>query len=746
MLPDSVKKYLTSSAVNKPYFLFVDDDRYLQVKDDLSALGLKIIRMSDFCNNDDRIPDFDELLSHIDAADVNADGKKFVVTGLGEFLALLGKERARSALSKLKDCFVGGARVILLLRGLKSLIDELKADPRFDSRRYCVIGEAQCRLSFIFVPQNIGLPALKGFKEMLMALESGKNGDILASTTMSFNDALLPVHKISSTYEMIKLYVKEFPLDKSLGSDEYWGELLTELKENEWNIDSVFKKHNINNLDDDFYNQISGRKYSDWLYFICLKYKPGYPKNSYLRFVLEKTDKFDDIKRNVLNSIIDIDRTDDNFSKFYQERKTIIEKFPEHEIASFVRDNRLNISESIYKLTDCKQVEREEIIRWLSENGLISGLEEIYPLLADYLKPYVFKSTLLTDYFERYKRQKLLNKLEPDFLEKVNEFAVSRKFNQLSTRDEILSKIEKDGTHLYWLDALGVEYLGLIEALAQQKNLSIKISIARAELPTITSINRNFYDAWQGEKESNPELDEIKHKDKGGYDNTKNEQPVHLVKELDIIANMIEKAAIKLTSDKKCKRFLIVSDHGASRLAVLRKQEEKYDTDTSGKHSGRCCKLFKPYDLPFATEENDYLVLADYGRFKKSRAANVEVHGGASLEEVVIPIIELSLKDTVITVRLVKEMITVDFRTGGQVELFFNTPIDDNQDVSLLLKEKRYCASRIDDQHFCVNLTDIKKAGDYYADVCVGDDFINKILIKAESKSGKIDSTFDSLF
>lgn len=37
-------------------------------------------------------------------------------------------------------------------------------------------------------------------------------------------------------------------------------------------------------------------------------------------------------------------------------------------------------------------------------------------------------------------------------------------------------------------------------------------------------------------------------------------------------------------------------------------------------------------------------MLTDYGRFKGSRAANVEVHGGATLEETVVPLIEFTLK------------------------------------------------------------------------------------------------------
>ena len=42
--------------------------------------------------------------------------------------------------------------------------------------------------------------------------------------------------------------------------------------------------------------------------------------------------------------------------------------------------------------------------------------------------------------------------------------------------------------------------------------------------------------------------------------------------------------------------------------------------------------------------ENGFAILANYDRFKGGRPANVEVHGGATLEETVVPIIELTLK------------------------------------------------------------------------------------------------------
>jgi len=739
---DSVKEYLTSS-VKTPYFLFISDGQYATAMDELLILGLDPVPMSAFCNNEDKMPDIDGLFSYIQAA----GEKKFVVTGLGEFLALRGSDEATRTLSRLKDHNLGEAKVVLLLRGLVSLIAGMQTDPRFDSRRFSVIDNAECDLSFTLAAPSVGLSALSGFKAMLAELENGRCGSVAVNTAVNLDKAIFTVHPISNAYEGIKFLTKSFALARSCGSDARWAELLTELNQSNGSLEEVFEKHDLgNNLESDFFALTAGSDFRNWLYFICLKCKADKFQNEYLRFVLDKTNRFEDFVGNVLNTIIDIPHMDKRFSSFYRERKALVEKFPESDIADFVVNSRQVVSESIFKLTDGTRAEREEIIAWLSKNGTIPQLDGIYPVLAAYLKKYIFKcpelASLLTEYFDAYKRQKLSNRLESEFLEKVDDLALSRKFNRLPTRNEIMDRVDKSDSFLYWLDAFGVEYLGLIETLVQKRGLSIQVNIARAELPTITAINRDFFDAWQGRKEKNDELDDTKHKDAGGYNFTNNELPIHIAKELDIITAMIDKAATELAL-RHCKRFLIISDHGASRLAVLRRKEEKYDTDTTGEHSGRCCKLFQPYDLPFAAEENGYLVLADYGRFKGSRAANVEVHGGASLEEVVVPVIELSLKDGSVTVKLIDEIVTVDFRTGTEIKLFFNSPV---RDVSVVLNGKHYSASQIDANHYSVKLPDTKRAGDYSADVYAADNLIGKIMIKAQGKTGKVNDAFDDLF
>ena len=51
---------------------------------------------------------------------------------------------------------------------------------------------------------------------------------------------------------------------------------------------------------------------------------------------------------------------------------------------------------------------------------------------------------------------------------------------------------------LYWIDALGVEYLGYIQAAAKDFGLHIFVQIGRAVLPILTYLNKDFYDGWKG--------------------------------------------------------------------------------------------------------------------------------------------------------------------------------------------------------------------------------------------------------
>jgi hypothetical protein len=754
---EAVEQYL-SSDVRSPFFLVVGDSQYADVKNKITEFGLGTVRVSDYCGAKDKPPKLDDLFDHLKTADINAKDKRLVVVGLGEYLALMGKDESTSVLSSIKELPLGTAKVVLLLRGVTEQVKALNIKPGLEKLTTFIANDNTCDVSITLAAPAIGLSGLAGFKALLVKLESGECGNVVVNTVVDLSNSLFTIHRVRTAYDGVRFTAHELRLPRDCGTADQWKQLLKELNQY-GSLNAVFAQYGvIAGTVTNFYDCVEGVEYRNWLYFIALKSNADTLSNTYLRYVLERTPVFDEFKANVLTAIIDVPHTDERFADFYTDRKVLVKDYPEPDVAKYVSKNRKNTAESIYKLTNGKKAEREEIVAWVSKNGWVSEITNIYPALASYMKKYLFNceglpelSQLLTDYFEAYKRQKLSNTLEEDFLEQVDMLAKTYKYKQLRTRnyyiEKAMDKVDAAKVFLLWLDALGVEYLSYISELAHKRGLSISAHIAQTDLPSITIKNNDFFYAdWKGRKEKIDTLDEIKHKAKGGYNFEDNQLPIHLAKELDTIADVIDRAATELAL-RHFEKILIVSDHGASRLAVLRRKEEQYDTDEDskikGEHSGRCCKAFEPCDLPFAISENGYLVLADYGRFKGSRKANVEVHGGATLEEVVIPVIELTLRNATATISLVKDTVDVDRNNGIVVELFSESPL---KQVSLILRDKCYVATATDANHYSVAIPDVQRVEKkpIPAEVYAGDYLIGAVQIVTQSKIGGSD--FDKLF
>ena len=134
---------------------------------------------------------------------------------------------------------------------------------------------------------------------------------------------------------------------------------------------------------------------------------------------------------------------------------------------------------------------------------------------------------------------------------------------------------------LYWLDALGAEFLSYIKARAQRIGLAVRIKITRAELPTLTSLNKNFYDDWTGDKfDKNSKLDDLKHSPEK-FHGGKCSAPTYLFDELKIIDDALDEIKIFLTQHPT-EKVVLTSDHGASRLAVLFRNGKTYKTKFTG--------------------------------------------------------------------------------------------------------------------------------------------------------------------
>lgn len=754
MLCNDVKEYI-STAKGLPFFYVVGDADYSTVLDELKQSGLSSVRVSDFCSREDKFPSIDDLIDNFRTSDVDYRDNKFVVVGLGEYLAIKGPAVAEAELRRLKNTTLGNARVILLLRGVPAQAMAIINDDKrvSEQKRAYIAKDLFTTISITAVTEGLESNAAKGVKGLLSEFENGACGNCLVNTALSFEDSLFHVATITNAYSALKLYLQPFPFTEALGRDENWGRLLQDFKKCDNELAKVFEKYSldedsINNL----YENVSGKEYKNWLFFIYLKSMQEKLSNSYLGFVLDRTETYEDFKSNILLSIIDLAHSDKRYEKFYDERKRLIRNFPESDIAAFIKANEVDPEESIYGLTDNTLLEQKAIIKWVCKYGAQSIIKRVYPALDEYLSKYTFDCPIwadeLTEYFAEYKKQKAQNAISPEFMSLVLDYASNHKYARLQTRDSAINAVkDKSNAYLYWIDALGVEYLSYITALAKRKGLSMHVEIARADLPTITSKNKQFFENWTGSKKYKEErLDDIKHSDKGGYYFTDCEYPIHLASELQVISDAIETAATELALHN-CKSFVIASDHGASRLAVIKKQEEKYMTDTKGEHSGRCCKSFEGCTLEHFIEEDGYIVLSDYGRFKGSRAANVEVHGGATLEEVVVPVITLTLKrQTGIIIKVMKpDNIVVDRHTGVMLGVYISD-VDNKNNISIVLNGKRYVGTVSDGTHFNFALDDIRRAKKYNADVYDGADLIGIIDFTVKGKTGTVNSDFDDLF
>lgn len=751
MLCPEIYRYI-DTVKGLPFFYVVGDKEYINVLNELKQNGINMIRTSEFCHKDDKFPDIDEIVDCFRTLDIDHKSNRFVLVGLGEYLALRGDAEAKQTLRRLKNTTLGNARVVVLLRGITAQIQDLvREDSRLVEKN--LVWFSQDTNSSITVINNKiknTNEQKSGIKQLIRLLEDGKTNDVEMSSVLSFENALVPITVIDKAYTALSKMCLGLALEERYGEDEQWARLLDEYSKNSDNVQKCFLTYA--NHEHEIYDYVLGDGYKNWLYFLNLKVHEDRIQNRYLSYVVNMTNKFDMLKQNLLIGITKVSHSDRQFKELYEGRKELIKSFPESDVAIFVNENKVDPMEEIYRYTDNTILERRQIIRWIAKNGWNNIVAEIYPALGMYMKPYIFDcgsvSQELTNYFEKYKFLKVENRIDDEFMQLVYKYGKNYLYTKLQTRDTAINKIEnKSTTNLYWIDALGVEHLSYIVELANIKGLSMHIDIARADLPTITTVNKGFYDKWSGSKKfKEEELDDIKHKEKGGFFYSDGQEPFHLVKELDIIKRAIDNAATSLAMHE-CKQFVIASDHGASRLAVIKKDENQHPTDTQGEHSGRCCKSYDENDREFVIEENGYFVRTDYGRYKGSRAANVEVHGGASLEEIVVPIITLKLKkQSDVDIRVLNEdSLQADRHNGTLVELYISD-IEHVNNVYLVIDGNKYIAHGDDKTHYSVLLSDVKRQKECKAEVYDGDDLIGTIQLVVKGKTASVNNDFDDLF
>ena len=189
---------------------------------------------------------------------------------------------------------------------------------------------------------------------------------------------------------------------------------------------------------------------------------------------------------------------------------------------------------------------------------------------------------------------------------------------------------------------------------------------------------------------------------------------------------------------------MIASDHGASRLAVIRDRENMIEMSEKGVHSGRCCPVSDTNQRPdTASEGNGFWVLADYSRFKGGRKSNVEVHGGASLEEVIVPIIKFTLKDDVAKPEITLLTSNPQYTHDMPPAVILYCPYKVSSLV-MKIEGKSYVGTETEENKFEFVLEDIVRSRRIVtADCYEGDNYVKTFKFEISSKAVKTNNDDD---
>lgn len=744
---EQINAYFQAERLGLPLIVNAENDNdYREIIQLLEADHTKKkIYISNYC--------FPNGLPDVDSALAQFSDDNNVLIGLAQAQMFRSAKDLAIKLDEVLSLSISGYALIVLYRCEQVLRDIMRKskDERLPDRIAFVLGDKSVLPQIRLINNKVeaaGYSVFSSFSDMLSALEHMQpiTDTFVLQTSFSssiFKNSVYPISMAPDIYTILIAKYSDIAsaVDKSCATAEQWCWLAEKMLPYKSFSELVCEKFgstiNLSMHLADIYDKED--KNLQWLHWLAMKV---FAKNNskYLALALHNSCNLEDFKIHLYLDLSDVDIDDVDFEKLYLERKRLLTSMPEN--ISLVKKycDRLGRYQknAVFYLTDNTDIEKHEFLQYLNiydytESELNLAVQRISKPLALYMKQFIFDNINthlsdkddylrpeLTRYFHNYKVQKLTNRLQLGFVAQVKKYALARPYNKLQSRSSIISHMDRKGAQLFFFDALGVEYLSFILAKCKEYDLVYELSIGRCELPSITSKNKEFLQYF-AENACNKidALDELKHYSEV-FDYEKCKLPLHLFTELDIIDEELRKIQSQLVQGT-IEKAIIVADHGASRLAVLYgKENEALPKISDGtEHSGRCCLAEKDPCIEYAAYDDGYVILANYERFKGGRRANVEVHGGASLEEVLVPVITLTRQPENIEICFVDSTIILHPREIPVLVLYSSIPL---QKPRLKINDEFIEGEFVADaKHAKFELPKVKRKGIYFAEVYDGE-------------------------
>ena len=540
----------------------------------------------------------------------------------------------------------------------------------------------------------------------------------------AIDDELFTLTKIKDAKEYIeKILTIDIPIEYKESEDSLWRILLENIKGVN-SFEELVKRHlNVIYLDD----LVRVNPLSLWLdtnesftRWIIKAYYSTINKNCYTKTVFNSLSSLstEEAIRGYYLKIFD-----EKFNKnFLEERRTILQnalkdrnldlRFIENELEEKI--SSMPLEEAVNYITNTTFFEKKWIIENIAHIDK-RDLETIYPELYFYREDVTYKdlspeNTWIDEYFKEYRASRIENSISPRLVEILEERNANEEsfFKWYYSFEPVINYIEDNEYTKIWIDALGVEFLPLLISLLSQEGFKVDFNIGRVNLPSTTGFN-----TFEG-VERVSDLDDFIHNQYSYF------YPDNLIREIDIIKSIVDKII------KTKESVLIFSDHGFTAFANTKFDGKKILGLKFAEREGRYAEITDEKNMPVEDEDffvypseegKKYLITSKHKFFSETSCR--ETHGGATPEEVLVPVIYASKVEK----RVIKEEYKIELLTK---EINIRTPIlelkikPDPEKVSFLVKNRDLNADFDRDKEiYKINLSGYK-AGEYTLTVKIG--------------------------
>ena len=646
--------------------IFINNlDSYKKMVADLSGMADEIVNISDsvFCGGEDSVPNLKKVLAHI----AESKDKNIVITSVGEYLRFAQKYESsvRCIHSIMTYPAHSAKRVWIPIYDAKDLFQDVVGDlPSERFELYELEEEAdefECYVYSNSFSEKSGIVGVRGLRKMFQAwdsleIESGfsfstKKVSMIIPTTGNYS-----VHVIESPLEYIKQHLKSSnsKLVEGLGKESFWERLASYVAISNGTLEDLLEKA-LNVASFDAQQVVSSWKYLSrndgfGIWLLWLWYKLGLTaKGDYLAFAIQRAQSSNQIQKEIECAIL-LCTSNPAFDTWVKERMQALCNMGLVELSTEFWNGFAGITDERTKLkllSNTTHKERTKIIQIISEalnnNKKIADYKSIlsykYPDLLLYFMESSYLRGDLDDYIRAYKQFKVMDYYDMS----ISENALDVDTFQYETRSSLLNAIKcsKDAYYL-WIDGMGVEWLDMLVEKVVQRKESLNnpvVEIGMAVMPTTTSANM---------KKADPDTVSYKFDRFDSLSHIKDKSDCNYFSIIDKQFEMIGSIAdliVQLSNDYPHKSIVVTADHGMSRMAAKAFHEKQGITSPKGaevKNLGRYCILpngVSPYDFSHAYKEDDCLAFRDHSHFVCSGYAPGEIHGGASPEEWLVPVI-----------------------------------------------------------------------------------------------------------